>query len=296
MLDVHVLYMVVSGLAFAALDLVRKLLAGRAAPLALVFYMSLGAAPVTGALLALRGAGEPSLGYVLPGAGALALNFLGSLGFIYSVKLSPLSRTIPLLSLTPVFTAAVALPILGELPSSTQLLGIALVVVGAATLNSEGHLLRPFSGLLRERGALIMAGVALLWSLSGPLDKLALHYASVYFHATVMTLGVGAGALLVLWRQRALQRLSVAKGDWPLLGSATVAVSLALVFQLLAFQGIFVSLVEAMKRALGSLAALVLGRFVFGERVTSVHVAAVATMIAGVLSHPRWRPVLTWNR
>lgn len=281
-LDVHVLFMVVSGLAFAALDLVRKLLAGRAAPLALVFYMSLGAAPLVATLLALRGPGELSTGYLLPGAGALLLNFLGSLGFIHSVKLSPLSRTIPLLSLTPVCTAALALPILGEAPSASQLLGIVLVVAGAMTLNSEGHLLRPFAGLLRERGALLMAGVALLWSLSGPLDKRALQHASVSFHATVMTLGVSAGALLVLWRQRRLSVLSVGRSEWALLAAAMAATSLALTFQLLAFQGVLVSLVEAMKRAIGSLAALVLGRIVFDERVEALHVAAVAVMVAGV--------------
>jgi drug/metabolite transporter (DMT)-like permease len=281
-LEVHVLYMVVSGLAFAGLDLVRKLLAGRAAPLALVFYMSLGAAPVVGALLALRGAGHPSIGYVLPGTAALLLNFLGSLGFIYSVKLSPLSRTIPLLSLTPVFTAAVALPVLGEAPSEAQLLGIVLVVVGAMTLNSEGHVLRPFAGLLREPGALLMAGVAVLWSISGPLDKRALQHASVYFHATVMTLGVSAGALLVLWRQRRLGVLAVARSEWTLLTAAMLAVSVALTFQLLAFQGLLVSLVEAMKRAIGSIAALMLGHIVFEEKVTAVQIAAVITMTAGV--------------
>lgn len=84
----------------------------------------------------------------------------------------------------------------------------------------------------------------------------------------------------MLWRQRRLHVFSVAPGEWPLLVAAMVA-SLALTFQLLAFQGILVAPVEAMKRAIGSLAALVLGRLVFGERVTWVHVAAVVTMVAG---------------
>jgi hypothetical protein len=72
--------MILSALAFAGLDLIRKLLAGRIDALALVLFMSLGAVPFLAALLALHGLEAPSAGYVLPGLGALTLNFLGSLG------------------------------------------------------------------------------------------------------------------------------------------------------------------------------------------------------------------------
>jgi len=155
--------MILSALAFAGLDLIRKLLAGRIDTLALVLFMSLGAVPFLAALLALHGLEVPSAGYVLPGLLALTLNFLGSLGFVHSVKLSPLSRTIPLLSLTPVFTALTAVPLLGELPDATQTAGILLVVVGAMALNAEGSLGGAARGLLREKGALIMIAVALMW-------------------------------------------------------------------------------------------------------------------------------------
>lgn len=274
--------MVLSGLAFAGLDLVRKLLAGRLDALVLVFFMSLGAVPLVLVLLALDEAPAPSAGYIAPGLGALVLNFLGSLGFIHAVKLSPLSRTIPLLSLTPAFTALTAIPLLGEYPGPYQTLGIVLVVLGAMTLTSEGDILRPLRGLLEEKGAVLMAGVAFLWSLSGPLDKRAIEHASVYFHATVMTAGVAAGALLVLFLQRRVRLLAEGRRHIPWLVAAMVAVTLALTFQLLAIQHVLVSLVEAMKRALGSLAALLLGRAVFSERVRPQQVLAVAVMVAGV--------------
>ncbi len=107
MLSIHIIYMVLSGLAFAGLDLIRKLLAGRVDALALVFFMSLGAVPFVAILIAFHGIGSVSMGYLLPGFGALALNLLGNFAFIHSVRLSPLSRTVPLLSLTPAFTASV---------------------------------------------------------------------------------------------------------------------------------------------------------------------------------------------
>ena len=282
-LSIHLVYMALSGFAFASLDLIRKLLAGRIDALALVFYMSLGAVPFVAALAAFQGIGTVSRGYVLPGLGALALNLLGNLGFIHSVRLSPLSRTIPLLSLTPAFTAIMAIPTLGEVPSRAQTAGIVLVVAGALSLNSDGHVLRPFSGLFREKGALLMVGVALLWSLSGPLDKLALAHASVLFHAFVMTLGVAVGALVILWSQRRLAALSGARGEAWLLAASMLAVTVALVFQLLAIKGVFVSLVEAFKRSLGSVMAVVLGRAMFGEAVRPFQIAAVLVMVAGVV-------------
>lgn len=282
MLSIHLLYMALSGLAFAGLDLIRKLLAGRVDALALVFFMSLGAVPLVAVLIAFQGLGSVSTGYVLPGLGALALNLLGNFAFIHSVRLSPLSRTIPLLSLTPAFTALMAIPVLGEVPSRAQTVGIVLVVMGAMALNSA-RARHPLSGLFREKGALVMVGVALLWSLSGPLDKLALSHASVLFHAIVMTFGVAMGALSILLLQGRVDALRSASNDKRLLVAAMVAVTLALLFQLLAIKGVFVSLVEAFKRSLGSFMAVVLGRIVFGERVRSTQVIAVFVMVVGVV-------------
>jgi drug/metabolite transporter (DMT)-like permease len=282
-ISIHLVYMALSGFAFAALDLIRKLLAGRIDALALVFYMSLGAVPFVAGLAAYQGIGSVSPGYILPGLGALALNLAGNYGFIHSVRLSPLSRTIPLLSLTPAFTAIMAIPTLGEIPSGRQTLGIVLVVAGALSLNSDGHILRPFAGLFREKGALLMVGVALLWSLSGPLDKLALAHASVLMHAMVMTLGVALGALLILWSQRRLSALRGVRDERSLLVAAMIALTLALVFQFLAIKVVFVSLVEAFKRSLGSVMAVVLGRAMFGEAIRPFQIAAVSVMVIGVI-------------
>jgi drug/metabolite transporter (DMT)-like permease len=270
--------MVLSALAFAGLDLVRKLLAGRIDSLALVFFMSLGAVPLLGGLLAWHGIEAPTRGYYLPAAAAAALNFLASLGFVHSVKLSPLSRTIPLLSLTPVFTALTAIPLLGELPTLEQSAGILLVVGGAVTLSSVGAL----RGILREKGALLMAAVALMWAATGPLDKLAIGHASVYLHATLMALGVGAGAVSALAWQGRLSALRSARGEIKLLAAAMLCITFGLTLQLLAIRSVLVSLVEAFKRALGSFMAIALGRVVFQEAVGAREWISVAIMVAGV--------------
>lgn len=274
--------MVLSALAFSGLDLTRKLLAGRIDALALVFFMSLGAVPLLGALLLIHGVGTVSSGYFAPALGALSLNFLASLAFIYSIKLSPLSRTVPLLSLTPVFTALTAIPLLGELPTRKQWLGVVLVVAGAMALNAGGSLAGALRGMVAEKGALLMTAVALMWSVSGPLDKQAIGHASVYVHATAMALGVSLGALGVLYGQGRLGVLRGTRSEARLLGAAMICVSFALVFQLLAIRGILVSVVEAFKRAFGSLLAVLLGRLVFQETVRSREWISVSVMVAGV--------------
>jgi drug/metabolite transporter (DMT)-like permease len=278
----YALYLVLSAVAFAGLDLVRKLLAGRVDSLALVFFMSFGAVPLLGVLLFANGAGPFSRGYLPPALGALTLNFLGNLAFIYSVRLSPLSRTIPLLSLTPAFTVLSAMALLGELPDPRQAVGIVLVVAGAMALNARGSLQGVLPGLFEEKGALLMVAVALLWSVSGPLDKRAIEHASVYFHATAMAFGVSLGALLVLLWQGRLFELRGAGRQAPLLLASMLFVTLALTFQLLAIRDFLVSLVETFKRAVGSLLAVAFGRIVFREKVSSREWIAVSIMVVGV--------------
>ncbi len=127
-----------------------------------------------------------------------------------------------------------------------------------------------------------MASVALMWAVSGPLDKLAIGHASVYFHATAMSFGVGIGALASLVWQGRLAALRSARGEARLLIVAMICITVALTFQLLAIRGVLVSLVEAFKRAVGSVMAVVLGRIVFHETVGPRQWISVALMVSGL--------------
>jgi drug/metabolite transporter (DMT)-like permease len=127
-----------------------------------------------------------------------------------------------------------------------------------------------------------MASVAFLWAIAAPLDKLAIGHASVYFHATAMSLGVGIGALATLAWQGRLEALRSARGEAKLLFLTMICITLALTFQLLAMRTVLVALVEAFKRAVGSLVAVVLGRAVFRERVGPREWIAVTVMVGGV--------------
>jgi drug/metabolite transporter (DMT)-like permease len=282
----HVAYVLICSLSFSALDLLRKYLAGAIKPIPLVVFIALGAVPAMLAWLAIEGAGDISAPYWIPGLASVFLNIAANIGFVYSVKLSSLSRTIPLLSLTPVFTSLMAVPILQEYPSPRQALGILFVVAGALSLNldkARGGTLRAIAlALLRERGSLLMAGVALLWSVAAALDKSAIGFASAPFHGTVLSIGVAVGAILYLQGQRRIKELTSFRESPKLIIVMMICASLALAFQLLSIQVILVSLVETFKRAIGSFMAVFLGRVIFGESVTLHKVTAITAMVVGV--------------
>jgi drug/metabolite transporter (DMT)-like permease len=185
-----------------------------------------------------------------------------------------------------VFTALLAIPLLGERPTLVQAAGILLVVLGALVLSlPAGERLSPAAVLRawgRDPGALWMIAVALLWSLSGPLDKLALGQSSGPFHGLVLHLGVAVATLLVLAVWRKLGELSDARGAGLHFLAAIGMGSLALALQLVAYQLVWVSLVETLKRGIGNLLAVLFGYLVFAEAVTLRKLAAVTLMAAGV--------------
>lgn len=275
------------GLGWSLLDLLRKFLAQRldAAPSA--FFLTAGQVPLL-ALWALPAIPrwELGAGYLVPATLSAALNVAAIIGFITALRLSPLSLTIPLLALTPVFAALLGMPLLGEYPSARQWAGIALVVGGALALNLDvgrGFSLRDYGRrLIAEKGSLLMAGVALLWSLTLALDKRAMAASSPQQHGLLLTAAVALGILGVLAvRGRVGDLGQVRRAPW-LVVAAIATNAFALVLQLLGMQAVLVSLLETCKRGIGSFMALAFGAALFGERVSVPKVAAVATMAVGV--------------
>ena len=272
------LLVVGSSLAWSAHDVSRKLLVGRIRPVPLAFLLTAAAAPLFAVWTLVDGMPEVEAGYALPAAFSVLLNVAANLMFFAALRSSALSVAIPLLSLTPVFTALLGIPMLGETITWRQGVGIALVVAGAFALNLPEE--RPYWRW--ERGAALMAGVALLWSLTVPLDKLAMARASAPLHATVLCAGVAAGVLAVLVWQRRLGELAGLRQVRGVFALALVTSILALGLQLVAMQQVKVGLLETLKRGFGLVTAVAFGRAIFGEPVTLRKLLAIGWMAAGV--------------
>lgn len=280
------LLVLVSSLGWCGVDLSRKVLVGRLRPLPLLFWLTAASVPLFAVWTVADGVPRIEAGYWAPALLSVALNIAANLVFFTALRVSPLSVTIPLLSFTPVFTTLLAVPLLHEVPTARQGLGILLVVAGALLLTlGETEGISP-AGIVRawarERGARWMIAVALLWSLTNPLDKLATARSSGPFHGMMLCAGVAAGALLALAARRGLRDLADLRHAPGVFAAALVISTAALGLQLLAMQQVWVGFVETLKRGIGNLSAVVLGRLVLGEPLTGRKLAAVALMAAGV--------------
>jgi drug/metabolite transporter (DMT)-like permease len=280
------LVLLAASLSSSGFDLFRKMLVRHLAPVPMVVLLAVASVPLFAVLLALQGGVAVAAGYWLPALGSVLLNTVANLTFLQAVRISPLSVTVPLLSLTPVFTTLLGFLLLGERPSGPALAGIALVVAGAFWLNlpeREAASARPFwRAAAAQPGAWLMAGTALLMSCTIPLDKLAVGRANPPFHGLVLCAGIALGTLAVLVFQGRLGELAGIRHGWGAFALALASSTLALGLQLVALKVVLVSVVETVKRGVGNLMAVVLGRAAFDEPLTLRKVGAAALMAAGV--------------
>jgi drug/metabolite transporter (DMT)-like permease len=273
-------------LGWAGFDLLRKLLVAEIPPVALVFLLTAGAVPLFGLWAILEGVGPPAPGYWAPALGSVLLNLVANLLFLTGMRIAPLSVTVPLLSLTPAFTALLAVPLLGERPGVAEVAGILMVIAGAIWLNWQPRKAElPEEGPeVRERlkGGLMVASTAFFWALTIPLDKMAVERAAPPLHGVVLTAGVATGVLAVLLVQRRLGDVARVRKVPGVLALALVVSCTALGLQLLALPLIYVGTIETLKRGIGNFMALVSGWIFFGEAVTVPKMLAVGLMAAGV--------------
>lgn len=283
------LLVLASSLCWAGFDLMRKLLVHEIPPVALVFLLTIGSVPLFGVWAIVEGAGLPEPGYIAPALGSVLLNFMANLVFQEGVRIAPLSVTVPLLSLTPVFTTLLAVPLLGERPAAADGAGILMVIAGAIWLNWQPQQADRADGKSLEagkrqtlKGALLVALTALFWSLTVPLDKMAMEHGAASFHGVVLTAGVAAGVLAVLLVQGRLGEVAQVRRIPGLYVLALVVSVAALGLQLLVLPMMYVGTIETLKRGIGNFMAQVSGRIFFGEAVTLPKVLAVGLMAAGV--------------
>jgi drug/metabolite transporter (DMT)-like permease len=158
----------------------------------LIFLLPL---PVIYAADFLCGVPHPAPGFYTAIFSAVPLEILAQILYMQALRLSPLSIVAPLLSLSPVFMLVVPFLLIGERISMVSGSGVLLVAGGAYILNAGAvrkGIVEPFRALFRERGAVYMCIVAMLFSFTATLSKKAitlsspLHYMAVYWTCLVI--------------------------------------------------------------------------------------------------------------
>ena len=274
---------VATGLTSAGFDLYQKLLAERLTPVQMVFWLGLASIPLFAIGVFFRGWPAIETGYWWPAVISILLNLGGHIAFVEAVKVSDLSKTVPLLSLTPVFTSVLGVWLLGERLDTPAIIGVVLVVVGVFWLHTARGA-GPSGGgwfqLFRDRGAWLMIGTAVAWSITIPLDKLAVARSEAFFHGLVLTAGMTLGAFVLLLRSR--ERVWRPIVRWRIFVMALLLCVGTLLFQLLALTQTLAGIVETGKRSIANVMALVFGRVAFREEINRGKLIAVALMVVGV--------------
>lgn len=114
---------------------------------------------------------------------------LTSLFYMRALKVAPLSHTLPILALTPVFMLLTSPIINRETPPLLAILGILLSALGIYIFGlSRDHtgFFAPFRALWQNEGTRLMFFVAATWSISGPLDKVAVLHSNPYFYTAIL--------------------------------------------------------------------------------------------------------------
>jgi drug/metabolite transporter (DMT)-like permease len=143
----------------------------------------------------LCGIPHPAPGFYSAIFSALPLEILAQILYMQALRLSPLSIVAPLLSLSPVFMLVVPILLIGERIGIMGGAGVLMIAAGTYILNAgavKRGILEPFRALFRERGAIYMCMVAMLFSFTATLSKKAitlsspLHYMAVYWTCLVL--------------------------------------------------------------------------------------------------------------
>lgn len=116
--------------------------------------------------------------------------------YFKSVQLTDLSLSLPMLALTPLFLIFTSAIINNEFPKTLGLFGVSIIICGAYLLNfKRGNSFdQPLLAIYRNKGVLMMLGVAILWSLTSALHKVGISHSNPYFYT-----GFGAVILVIIF-------------------------------------------------------------------------------------------------
>jgi len=213
----------------------------------------------------------------------IPLEIAAILLYVKAIKLSPLSLTIPFLAVSPVFIILIAFILLGELPDRSGLLGILLIVIGAYLLNiktTREDLLGPIKAIRRERGSIFMIIVALIYSVTATLGKVAVQHSGPIFFGAFYPFLLTLILSVVLWRKGLLPEVLSRPKTFLAIGVFT-AIMILTHFKAISMAD--VAYMISVKRA--SLVFSVLyGRVLFGEENIKERLTGSMLMIAGMVS------------
>lgn len=201
---------------------------------------------------------------------------------VKALKVSPLSHTVPFLSLTPLFLLFVSLLMLHEFPDISGILGVLLIVMGSYSLNlaKRKGILEPILAVRNEKGSVYMVIVAFIYSITATLSKIGIVNSSPVFFVVAFN-GLLSLFLLpfILASEKPLAHMRTGIGFFILIGCLN---AIMLLFQMMALGMTLVTYVIALKRT-SAVLTTIFGYLFFSEKNLKKNLLGVVLMVIGVV-------------
>jgi drug/metabolite transporter (DMT)-like permease len=214
--------------------------------------------------------------------------------YMRGIQISPLSLSIPFFALTPVFMIGVAYLVLGEVPDRSGVAGILLVSAGAYIVGLDSlkkGWLEPFPpgrkpywaggrAIARERGVVLIIVVAIIYSVTSVLGKIAVLHSSPeffgVFYIPLLTL-----VLVPVSAAREGRGVLRVFNNFPRFLLMGIFSALMVITHFLAVRLVDVAYMISVKR-LSLVFSVILGRLFFREEYFSQRLAGSLVMLLGV--------------
>lgn len=281
-----VLLTLIASFGWAAMDAGQKALTRRVDPLVVVLLLPLAETPILAIYAWISGPFVFPMPACIPLFGSALLNAVGMVCFMRSLHRSPMSLTIPLLSLTPVLTTLFGWAFRHQVPDTSRFFGAALVVVGALVLGGKSTQRHGVFAFLKEPGVPLMLGASVAWSCTALLDQTSMAYGAGVWYAPALALSMGVilNLFFMASGKGPVLRAGIGiLGSHPALGILVGLMgAVVLAIQIEAIRQVPAGFNETVRRGLGMACAIVSGHLFFKEAVTKRMILAVAILTLGV--------------
>jgi drug/metabolite transporter (DMT)-like permease len=211
---------------------------------------------------------------------------LGGLFLVRALKLSDLSLCTPMMAFTPVFLLALGPWITGDSLSIQGVLGAILVAIGSYVLNlgrSQEGLSAPLRALFTERGSRIMLGLALLWSITGSIDRKVVQHVDPAFWGSSIVCCISVLLIPFVFQTGGFSRHHYSFRSIATLVALGGCNALSILTYLVALQIAPVHFVICLKRS-SILFSVLLGRALFRESLLADRLPGAILMLLGVVT------------
>ncbi len=211
------------------------------------------------------------------------LNTITSILFVKAIKNSPLSLTLPIVSFTPLFLLISSPFIVGEFPKPLGVIGIISTVIGSYILNLSKKIHGPFEPILsifKEEGSRFMLIVAIIWSITSNIDKIAVKNSNPLLFSLASTAAILLFLTIVLQIKKTSFNTIFRKSK--VLAPIGFASGLSTVFQMIAISITIVPNVITVKRT-SAIFGTVWGKLFFKEENIKERLVGTIIMVIGVV-------------